>query len=236
MHYFDTVFSLLRLINTAVIIKIHTVEWTPAILNNTAIQAGLNVNFGLSPGREVLDWLKAHNISSEASGSVLQPLVGNPSEFYGVPFSLTEEFVSVYRMHPLLPDTLYMRSLETGQRTGKSYSLPEYSFRNAKKVMRQSVLGDVVYTFGVEHPGALTLHNYPTHLMNLKLPKRQQNGEVNLNQTDASVIHATLTPWSFVKQFTFLLYCVAFVWSKEYALFRGMLFNTLAKRTTTKPV
>lgn len=158
--------------------KIHTVEWTTAILNNSALRAGVNLNFGLSPGKEVYDWLAAHNISIKASSAVLKPIVGTPSEFYGVPFSLTEEFVSVYRMHQLLPDDLHLRSFSTGQRTGKSYSLPEYSFDKARKVMTQNSMDDIVYTFGVENPGALTLHNYPKHLMNLKLPNHQQKGEV----------------------------------------------------------
>lgn len=166
-----------RLINTATIQKIHTVEWTPAILNNSALRAGVYVNFGLSPGKEVFDWLKAHNISISMSGAVLKPIVGSPSEFHGVPFSLTEEFVSVYRMHPLLPDDIHILSSTTRQRTGKTYSLPEYSFRGARDVLRQNSIDDVVYTFGVENPGALTLHNYPKHLMNLKLPHHQQNGE-----------------------------------------------------------
>ncbi|CAH3034753.1 unnamed protein product [Porites lobata] len=170
-------YDIARLINTATIQKIHTVEWTPAILNNSALRAGVYVNFGVSPGKEVFDWLAAHNISIGASGAVLKPLVGSPSKFYGVPFSLTEEFVSVYRMHPLLPDDLYMRSVETGQRTGKSYSLSEYSFKGARDIVKKHSVDDVVYTFGVEHPGALTLHNYPKALMNLKLPRHQQNGE-----------------------------------------------------------
>ena len=158
--------------------KIHTIEWTPAILNNSALRAGVRVNFGLSPGKEVFDWLAAHNISISATSGVLKPLVGSPSEFNGVPFSLTEEFVSVYRMHQLLPDDLHLRSFSSGQRTGKSISLPDYSFDKARKVMTKNNMDDIVYTFGVEHPGALTLHNYPKHLMNLKLPNHQQAGEV----------------------------------------------------------
>ena len=140
------------------------------------------VNFGLSPGKEVLNWLAAHNISINMGSAVLKPLVGSPSQFYGVPFSLTEEFVSVYRMHPLLPDDLYMRSFKDGKRTGQSYSLPDYSFSGVRDVLRENSMDDVVYTFGIEHPGALTLHNYPKHLMNLKLPKHQQNGEVRLKK------------------------------------------------------
>ena len=57
-------------------------EWTPAILNNSVLRAGVYVNFGLSPGKEVFDWLAAHNISIEASGAVLKPIVGSPSKFY----------------------------------------------------------------------------------------------------------------------------------------------------------
>ena len=157
-------------------IKIHTVEWTPAILNNSALTAGVRVNFGLSPGKEVIAWLKQHNITP--SGALFKPVVGSPRDFSDVPFSLTEEFVSVYRMHPLLPDELYMRSANTRQRTGKKHSLPEYSFSNARRILRKDTVADVVYTFGVEYPGALTLFNYPRHLMNLKLPRHQQGGEV----------------------------------------------------------
>ena len=153
-------------------------EWTPAILNNTALRNGVFLNFGIRPEKVVFDWLAAHNISAAASGAVLKPIVGAPSEFHGVPFSLTEEFVSVYRMHPLLPDFLHLRSASTGQKTGKSYSLPDYSFDKARKIIDHNSMDDIVYTFGVEHPGALTLHNYPKHLMNLKLPHHQQKGEV----------------------------------------------------------
>lgn len=166
-----------RLVNVAVIQKIHSVEWTPAILNNTALRAGLRLNFGLSPGKEVIDWLKAHNISADVSGEILKPIVGQPSEFFNVPFSLTEEFVSVYRMHPLLPDDLHIGSFAIGQSTGKTYSLLEYSFSGARKVLKENHLEDIVFTFGVEHPGALTLHNYPKNLTNLKLPSHQQKGE-----------------------------------------------------------
>ena len=35
---------------------------------------------------------------------------GSPTEDYGVPFALTEEFVAVYRMHQLIPDDFDFRS------------------------------------------------------------------------------------------------------------------------------
>jgi alpha-dioxygenase len=48
-------------------------------------------------------------------GPALGGLVGlkEPNN-HGVPYSLTEEFTSVYRMHPLIPSTLKLRD-PTGQ-------------------------------------------------------------------------------------------------------------------------
>ncbi|KXJ28522.1 alpha-dioxygenase 2 [Exaiptasia diaphana] len=167
-------FDKARLINTAVMIKIHTIEWTPAILNNKALRTGMRVNWGLGPGKETWDWLRAQNITSNPG---IKSLVGGPTKLRGVPFSLTEEFVSVYRMHPLLPDFLKIRSMETKEYTEESYSLPNYSFSNARKIFKKHSLSDILYTFGVEYPGALTLNNYPKFLTDLKLPNHQQNGE-----------------------------------------------------------
>lgn len=62
-----------------------------------------------------------------------------------------------------------------GQLNGRQYDLPKYSFGNARKVFDDNDLADVLYTFGVEKSGQLVLHNYPTTLMELKIP-RQQTG------------------------------------------------------------
>ena len=40
-------------------------------------------------------------------------ILGNPKNIREVPFSLTEEFVAVYRLHPLLPDDFEVRNHET---------------------------------------------------------------------------------------------------------------------------
>ena len=42
---------------------------------------------------------------------LLRGIPGSPTNHHGVPFSLTEEFVAVYRMHPLIPDDFTFRSL-----------------------------------------------------------------------------------------------------------------------------
>ena len=43
---------------------------------------------------------------------VLRGIPGSPTDHHGVPYSLTEEFVAVYRMHPLIPDEFTFRSLD----------------------------------------------------------------------------------------------------------------------------
>ena len=59
-------------------------------------------------------------------GAVLGGLVGlkKPNN-YGVPYSLTEEFVSVYRMHSLLPDYLHLRDISVAPGPNKSPPLLE---------------------------------------------------------------------------------------------------------------
>ena len=45
-------------------------------------------------------------------GSILSGLVGRKKpRDQGVPYSLTEEFLSTYRMHSLLPETLVLRDI-----------------------------------------------------------------------------------------------------------------------------
>jgi len=42
---------------------------------------------------------------------------------HGVPYSLTEEFSSVYRLHQLLPDTLQLRNIDATPAPNKSLPL-----------------------------------------------------------------------------------------------------------------
>jgi alpha-dioxygenase len=53
--------------------------------------------------------------------AILSGFVGmKKPENHGVPYSLTEEFVSVYRMHPLLPDSLHLRDISAKPGDNKS--------------------------------------------------------------------------------------------------------------------
>lgn len=56
--------------------------------------------------------------------SILGGVVGmKKPQNHGVPYSITEEFTSVYRMHSLLPDQLELRDIDVVPGTNKSIPL-----------------------------------------------------------------------------------------------------------------
>jgi hypothetical protein len=87
-----------KLINAALLAKIHTVEWTPAVISHPTTQSALHANwYGLAGQR-------LHNVLGRISSSeVVSGIPGSRTNHFGVPFWLTEELVAVYRMHPLIP-------------------------------------------------------------------------------------------------------------------------------------
>ncbi|MDJ0872623.1 MAG: peroxidase family protein [Gammaproteobacteria bacterium] len=166
----DRLFHVARLINAAVIAKIHTVEWTPAILPNAAASQALNANwFGLATnllrrGKQRRT-LAALNIRQPELGGV----VGNPADRHGVPFSLTEEFVEVYRLHSLLPEHLVLRRHDTDSTLEK---IPIAATRQAasRKLTERVAMTDLFYSFGNQHPGQLVLNNFPRFMQEMSVP------------------------------------------------------------------
>ena len=68
----DLLFKKARLINAALIAKIHTIEWTPAILGHPALQIGMRANwFGIAGERikELFGRLSSSEVFSGIPGS-----------------------------------------------------------------------------------------------------------------------------------------------------------------------
>ena len=158
----DRVYHTARLIVSALIAKIHTVEWTPAILATKTIDIALNTNWNGPPAG---DWLTKLGIWLVDTHSA----VGIPRtrpDHHGAPFSLTEDFATVYRMHPLLPDEYRFSDHRCGTPLGQR-SLLDIQGEAADEAMRGFGLENTLYSFGIAHPGAITLHNYPRTLQAL---------------------------------------------------------------------
>jgi hypothetical protein len=154
-------FTKAKLINSALMAKIHTVEWTPAILPHPVTQIAMHANWYGLAGDELQDVFEFLN-----DDEILGGIVGSKHDHHSAPYSLTEEFVSVYRMHPLIPDHVLFRKLSNDAEI-ETLELPAMAGRKTPAVANRIAMKDLFYSFGRAHPGAITLHNFPKHLQNL---------------------------------------------------------------------
>ena len=160
----DRIYDKARLINAALMAKIHTVEWTPAIVAHPTTQWAMRANWWGVLGEGV-----KRRFGRLGGGEVLSGIPGSPTNHHGAPYSLTEEFVAVYRMHPLLPDDYVFRSLENDA-VLEERTFPELALRGTRERLEELGMAACLYSFGRAHPGAITLHNYPRSLQNLERP------------------------------------------------------------------
>ena len=145
----EELFQRARLVIAALIAKIHTVEWTPAVISHPTTVVALRANwFGVAGER----LRKAFGRLSDSE--VISGIPGSATDHYGVPYALTEEFTSVYRMHPLIPDDYSFRSAADGHEL-EQRTLPELSGPNSQPVLERIGMRDLLYSFGTEHPGAI---------------------------------------------------------------------------------
>ena len=108
----ERIYQTARLIVSALIAKIHTVEWTPAILATKAIEVGLSSNWNGPPAKDYLTKLGLWLLDAHASTGIPKTL----PDHHSAPYSLTEDFVTVYRLHPLLPDDYCFYNHKTGEK------------------------------------------------------------------------------------------------------------------------
>ncbi|KAF2564326.1 hypothetical protein F2Q70_00016029 [Brassica cretica] len=157
-----------RLVTAAVIAKIHTIDWTLELLKTDTLTAGMRINWYGFLGKKVKDKIGAR------FGPILSGLVGlkKPRD-HGVPYSLTEEFVSVYRMHCLLPDTLILRDMRP-ENVDKENPAIEREVPMTKLIGKEGGKTDsrigfeqLLVSMGHQSCGALTLWNYPNWMRNL---------------------------------------------------------------------
>ena len=188
-----------RLVVSALIAKIHTVEWTPAVIANKVGENVMYANWwGLLGSKAPRDWYNSEirqimenleqsdsnfkkilgfdpGLSELIKGNsdidhALSGLVGSPTpQNHGTDFTLPEEFVAVYRMHPFLRDNLEVYNIGAN-RPSKVIPIENTAFGDAENLLDQEGAARLWYSFGITHPGSLTLNNFPEFLRNLPLP------------------------------------------------------------------
>ena len=160
----DRLFDKARLVVAALMAKIHTVEWTPAIIAHPTTQYAMRANWWGILGENL-----KQRVGRVGRSDVLSGIPGSPTDHHGVPYSLTEEFVAVYRMHPLLPDDYVFRShADDGVLQERTFR--EIGALGTRARLDELGMADCLYSFGRAHPGAITLHNYPRFLQEFERP------------------------------------------------------------------
>jgi hypothetical protein len=177
----DEIFEKARLVNCALMAKIHTIEWTPGILAHPAIKPALDMN-----------WmgLLGHLFEDEGISRKLAPLLPNglvkdvltgiplsDTDHHGAPYALTEEFTAVYRLHSLIPDEVCIKDHTTGKPLG-IFPMLKIAFANARNQFKEAEakMEDVIYSFGTAHPGQITIRNHPKFLRDLRLSPDPDTG------------------------------------------------------------
>ena len=188
-----------RLINAALMAKIHTVEWTPAIIANPVTERAMYANWwGLLGDREGRDKFqdgvkKLAEDLAKTDSFVKRTLGFNPAlkdklddaafiehaigglagarqaDNAGTAYTLTEEFVAVYRMHPLMRDDVEIYDIGSNV-VSERIDIADTRNGNAEDIFDDQGADRLWYSFGITHPGSLTLKNYPEFLRNLSIP------------------------------------------------------------------
>ena len=202
----NELFEAARLVVSAEIAKIHTIEWTTQLLYNDPLFRGMNSNWsGLLDGKldrveeaaaRIVERLKESGVQEKANSwySVLAAGPGifgtgsrktregedtwsidNPEHVngginhFGSPFNFPEEFTTVYRLHPLIPDLLELRRLSAPNKIVKKIAAVKAFRAPASDIMEREGIGSWALSMGRQRLGLLHLNNHGRFLQNLEL-------------------------------------------------------------------
>ncbi len=215
----DELFEVTRLVVSAMIAKIHTIEWTTQLLYNEPLYLGMNANWGgLFKEDSRLGKLMAKITSRSfgksdnakkatqwysvfASGPGIFGLgshiyqrgsffdlfnrrkkdvwdlskpdhVNGGINHFGSPFNFPEEFTTVYRLHPLVPDLMDFREWQDDPNVIRNRIPVVKTFRGkATAAMRERGLANWALSMGRQRLGFLKLQNHAQFFQNLSMPR-----------------------------------------------------------------
>jgi len=158
----EQLFQTARLVNAALITKIHDLEWVPIVLANKPVQKGLYVSWWGILGK----WV-ATRLGRLPNSEMLSGIPGSATDHHAAPYAITEEFVSVYRMHPfMMPDVFQIYDVADG---GRLYPmlLRDTLGAGAGDAITKFRFANLFYSFGRALPGQMTLGNYSNEFRHL---------------------------------------------------------------------
>jgi hypothetical protein len=162
----EALFQTARLVNAAAMAKIHTVEWTPAILPNRTLNDAMSTNwYGLVTslfGGERKEVLEEIPITSRELGGI----VGNPQGTFAK-YGLSEEFTAVYRMHSLLPEHVKVVGVDGAPIEDVPLSRTRHA--GSPAMIAEYGLESLARSFGEQAACALTNNNFPAAMQDVSM-------------------------------------------------------------------
>jgi len=159
----EVLYATARLVNTALMTRIHLLDWTAAVLGHKTTRLGTELEWWGLLGKRSFEKRGKRRWRSE----LLCGIPGSPTKDSGVPFSLTEEFVAVYRMHNMLPDRFEQRDAD-GTALGQHDELRDLLGPKAIPVLKRDPAA-LLQTFGHATAGVVSLRNFPLALRAMNL-------------------------------------------------------------------
>ena len=162
----DQIFHQVRLENAATIAKIHTVEWTPAVLPTRELAVGMSTNWhGMVEAllrtferRRPLRWL-------EPANALLGGVVGGTTNNFGVPQNVSEQFAEVYRLHAGMPDAIEIRPVGKGVAAEIQTDLTRAA--GSHRMLVEHGTATLFNSFGWQHMPALVNNNHPRFMFDM---------------------------------------------------------------------
>ncbi|MES1258027.1 MAG: peroxidase family protein [Acidobacteriota bacterium] len=207
----EELFAVARLVVSAEIAKIHTIEWTPQLLYDEPLYEGMNGNWNglLGTGQPLVSKALADLVTRNfgrskdvkkssqwysvfASGPGIFGLGSQVSHYditnpeytgggvnhFGSPFNFPEEFVTVYRLHPMVPDLLEYRDVsQDPNRILQKVAVIDTFESKATDAMHSRGMANWALSMGRQRLGILALHNQPQFLQNIRLPRLDSPGQ-----------------------------------------------------------
>ncbi len=215
----EELFQAARLVVSAEIAKIHTIEWTTQLLYNDPLYRAMNANWtglfeegsslsgiaerireGLAESRDPGKSNLLVSLFASGSGIVgMGSRMGDPDwsvddpvdlnrgvSHFGSPFNFPEEFVTVYRLHPLVPDLIEYREVEADpNRIRTRIPVVETVRRGATEAMRERGVANWALSMGRQRLGLLGLRNHPRFLQNIEIPRLESaTGRIDVAALD----------------------------------------------------
>jgi hypothetical protein len=211
----EELFEIARLVVSAEIAKIHTIEWTTQLLYDEALYRGMNANWSgltdkyplvtkaldtilegmMEDQKQSKDLTKANlKYSAFAGGPGIFGMRNeihecwlfvfcskdkyrfpNPDDInggthhFGSPFNFPEEFITVYRLHPMVPDVIEYRQFQKPNHIAETIPVVETFRKRATTTMHDKGLANLALSMGRQRLGRLTLLNHPQFLQNLHI-------------------------------------------------------------------